>query len=121
MLGTFHHQPPQVSITCPRDASLSLLASTGAFGSRESQISHELPGMFEAMDVSEFTDGNHGCYQSEPTHGHEGLHGTLEVPAFLRQLHGSLRAFDPLSGTLNGHEVLLENGLLSRVGKDELS
>ena len=48
------------------DCALSLLGAAGIFAAHQPEVSHELPGMLEAMDVSKLADGNQRRNEPKP-------------------------------------------------------
>ena len=47
----------------------------------QAQVGHELARMSEAVDVTQFADGDHGGDQLKTAEGHEGLNGGFKPPA----------------------------------------
>ena len=60
MLGALSEDPALMTVAAPGDGPLALARAAGGLGGNQAQIGHELTGGLEAMDVPQFTDGDHG-------------------------------------------------------------
>ena len=65
MLGTFNEDPPRVRVARFGDCSLATFVAAGRFTGNQPKISHNLAGMSEALEGSEFGNCDHGRKELE--------------------------------------------------------
>ena len=80
--GLLDEQPAGVRVSTFADAALLLSSAAGVFGGDEAEEGHELLGMLEAAEGTDFRDGDHGCDELEAFEGHHGFDQGFALPAF---------------------------------------
>lgn len=121
MFGAFGQEPTLVAVAAAGNGAQTLMGAAGGLGGDQAEVGHELARVLEAVDVAQFTDGDHGGDELEAAEGHEGLDGGFEAPGIQEQKHGSL---DPLDAGMIGSDALkvfFEDGLHGRVRQDQFA
>ena len=77
--------------------------------------------MFEATEISKFTNDGHGSDFLEPFASHEGVNHRLPFPGFKNGLHVFFEPFDTLDAGVDGLEILFEDHFVSLIGQSEFS
>jgi hypothetical protein len=65
MLGTFDEDPPRMGVAGFGDTSLATFVAAGRLTGNQPKISHNLAGMSEALEGSEFGNCDHGRKELE--------------------------------------------------------
>jgi hypothetical protein len=80
MLGTFDEDPPRMGVAGFGDTSLATFVAAGRLTGNQPKISHNLAGMSEALEGSEFGNCDHGRKELEAFESHECVDSSLESP-----------------------------------------
>ena len=114
--GLFDEDPAGVRISAFGDAASFLFAAAGVFGGDESEEGHELFGMLEAAEGSDFGDGDHGGDEFEPFEGHEGVDERFALPVAEELKHGLFEPEDAFVMEVDGGDVVLKDAVVGGVG-----
>ena len=119
--GLFDEDPTGVRISAFADTSSTLLVAAGAFGGDEAEEGHELFGVFEAAEGSDFADGDHGGDELEAFECHEGVDERFALPVAQELEHRFFEPGDTFDMKVDGGEVVLEDAIVGGIGKGEVT
>jgi len=121
MDGLLDEDPAGVRIATLTNAAAALFIATGVFSGDEAKEGHELFGVLEATEGSNFTDGNHGGDELEAFEGHESVDEWFALPVAQELEHRFFEAGDAFVVEVDGGEVVFEDAIVCGIGKFEIT
>jgi hypothetical protein len=96
------------------DAAKSPVTSAGVLRGSEPEITHQLSGIVEARDITEFRNEGYGRDEGDASEGLDGFHDRSHAPGDDVVTELGLESLTPFMSFLDGADILLEDDLLCR-------
>jgi hypothetical protein len=119
--GAFDQGTAGVRVAGLGDRSLAAVVSRGVFRGRQTEVAHQLAGLVEAREVSQFRNNRDRDSELDTTEGLQGVNHRSQVPALDVILEFLFEALEALGVFGDRVHVFLEDNLLGRRGTDDLT
>ena len=118
--GGFDQGAPGRAVAHFGDATLLAVGAGGVFAGNQPQVTHQLAGVLEAVEIAQFGHQRGRVQQRHPAQTHQRPHHRLPASARHRPLNFLVVPFQPLGGFGDHVEHLLKHNLLHREGHFDL-
>ncbi|CAB3775186.1 hypothetical protein LMG29542_08568 [Paraburkholderia humisilvae] len=112
--GRFNEKFARIAVAGLGNAALTSFPARRVFRGRHANPRHQLPGMFEARQITQFRDQSNCRREVDSTHGLQGEHDRIKTPLGDRFTQCQLQPLALGESILDRASVFVERQLLPR-------